>query len=379
MEKYSKWRDASTGIQPFLPPVPPSSGSPLALLLNLSSCVHALTRAILLGAVALLYLLLVEGVCLVLVPIPPLFHAASNILTAILCRLALGLMGYWWIDTEMVSSKRGLKGVTQIVNQSPRQGDLILSNWTSYVEVLYLAFRYNPTFLLPVFPPATQAETKFGRSTGTGSANIATTLIRTHPPCLGYLPVSLFELLRRTGDVPPTAATPPPGMYKTLRDARRTERRPVAMFPEGTTGNGRAVLWFGVDVLDDEDIGGDQPGQVYVKAFKHSAPTTFAPTATCSLPQPLYHLLTSLLFTPSPFPSRSLLVRTLHPSASPSSPSFLPSEVLALGQGPSLKYGRGAWREAIEIVLAETGKIRRVRLGWVEKAELIAFWRGKRR
>ena len=96
----------------------------------------------------------------------------------------------------------------------------------------------------------------------------------------------------------------------------------------------------------------------------------------------MYHLITSLLFTPSSFPSHSLLVRTLHPSASPSSPSFLPSEVLASAQGStSLKDGRGAWKEAIEIVLAETAKIRRVRLGWVEKGELIRFWRtkGKRR
>lgn len=32
-------------------------------------------------------------------------------------------------------------GVSQISKRSPRRGDLILANWTSYVEVLYLAFR----------------------------------------------------------------------------------------------------------------------------------------------------------------------------------------------------------------------------------------------
>lgn len=32
-------------------------------------------------------------------------------------------------------------GVSQISKRAPRRGDLILANWTSYVEVLYLAFR----------------------------------------------------------------------------------------------------------------------------------------------------------------------------------------------------------------------------------------------
>lgn len=32
-------------------------------------------------------------------------------------------------------------GVSQISKRSPRRGDVILANWTSYVEVLYLAFR----------------------------------------------------------------------------------------------------------------------------------------------------------------------------------------------------------------------------------------------
>ena len=55
-------------FQPFLPPVPPASGSPIAaFVLNMSSCIHSLSRAILLAVVALAYLLLVEGVCLVLV------------------------------------------------------------------------------------------------------------------------------------------------------------------------------------------------------------------------------------------------------------------------------------------------------------------------
>jgi hypothetical protein len=115
---------------------------------------------------------------------------------------------------------------------------------------------------------------------------------------------------------------------------------------------------------------------------RHSAPTPFAATATCPLPQPVNHLLTSLLYTPTPFPSRSLTERTLHPSASPSSPSFLPSEILASVPGgleAAGRDGKGAWREACSVILGETGRSRRVKLGWVEKEGFIEYWRSKRR
>lgn len=128
--------------------------------------------------------------------------------------------------------------------------------------------RYNPIFLLPIFSPPDAPPERFGRSTGTGSAAIQTSLSGPQPPCLGYVPVSLLEIIKRTGETAPTSSTAPLGMYKSLREARRKERRPVVLFPEGTTGNGRAILRFGEGVLVDEDVSGDQPGQVFIKAFK---------------------------------------------------------------------------------------------------------------
>lgn len=113
---------------------------------------------------------------------------------------------------------------------------------------------------------------------------------------------------------------------------------------------------------------------------RHTAPTPFAATATCSTPTPLRHFL-RFIYTPTPFPSRSMTERTLHPAASPSSPSFLPSEILSNTPGgveSAGKDGKGAWREACSIVLAETGRIRRVRLGWVEKEGFLAYWEKRR-
>lgn len=82
------------------------------------------------------------------------------------------------------------------------------------------------------------------------------------------MPISLPDLLARTGSLPDTCTSPPQGMYKTLRDARKKERRPVALLPEGTTGNGRAVLRFGEGILAESDVGGDQEGIVWVKYMK---------------------------------------------------------------------------------------------------------------
>jgi len=78
-----------------------------------------------------------------------------------------------------------------------------------------------------------------------------------------------------------------------------------------------------------------------------------------------------------------MTIRTLHPTASPSSPSFLPSEILANAPGgfdSAGKDGKGAWREACATVLAETGRVRRVKgMGWVEKKGFLEYWDRQRR
>lgn len=369
-------------LQPFLPITPAKSVSPIFVVgLAPFSALHAIARVILLGIDALLYLVLTQMICLVFVPVPPLHRNIKYACTALTCRLALCLMGYWWIETEMASQKRGAKGVSQISNLSPRRGDLIISSWTSYIDVLYLAFRHDPTFLLPVFSSLPDTpKTTFGRHTGTGSASIATNIPQ--HPLLGYVRISLSALLARTGSLPETYITPPKGMYKSLRNARKKEMGPVVVFPEGTTGNGRALLRFGEGTLSENDVGGEQDGIVWVKYIKHSAPTPFAASAICPTPTPMRHLL-SFFWTPGPVPPRSMTVRTLHPSGSPSSPSFLPSEILANTPGgldSAGKDGKGAWREACATVLAETGRVKRVRgMGWEEKKGFLEYWKSARR
>jgi hypothetical protein len=159
------------------------------------------------------------------------------------------------------------KNVSQ-TNRSPRAGDLIITNYTSQIDILYLAYRYNPTFLLPTFTPLDETSTQStGRHTGTGSANISTS--QPQPKFLGYTPIPLLALLARTGSLPPTEEVLSVGSYKTLKGARRGEKRVVVLLAEGTTSNGRAVLKFPEGVLEEGDIGRDDEGIVWLKFFRY--------------------------------------------------------------------------------------------------------------
>jgi len=160
------------------------------------------------------------------------------------------------------------KNVSQ-TNRSPRAGDLIITNYTSQIDILYLAYRYNPTFLLPTFAPLelTTTNQSTGRHTGTGSANISSS--QPQPTFLGYTPIPLLPLLARTGSLPPTEEVLAAGSYKSLKSARRGEKRVVVLLAEGTTSNGRAVLKFPEGVLEEGDIGRDDEGIVWLKFFRY--------------------------------------------------------------------------------------------------------------
>lgn len=159
---------------------------------------------------------------------------------------------------------------------SPRAGDIIVSNWASWIEILWLAFRYvplhiifrpptqtnaprssfNPVFVLPVCStldislpssaPSTPLSRTPGRRTGTGSAAISAPAARAptaRVPLAGFRRVGLLGMLAAAGHLPlvARAASSP---AEALEDVRGAADRPVVVFPEGTTSNGRALLRF---------------------------------------------------------------------------------------------------------------------------------------
>ena len=113
--------------------------------------------------------------------------------------------------------------------------------------------RLNPIFVLPISEavPEHHASSRSstpikrtpGRGTGTGSANIQSPSTATVPriPILGFQIVSLFKMITLAGHVPPFHISP---KKSTLEEIRRTASRPIVVFPECTTSNGRGLLRF---------------------------------------------------------------------------------------------------------------------------------------
>ncbi|OZJ05191.1 hypothetical protein BZG36_02425 [Bifiguratus adelaidae] len=226
MEKYSRWRaswlkkDAGTGIQPFLPPVPPKQPldalGALRLAASFAICpIIAFARLLMLALLALLHLVLVDAVSMVLPG--AVARLWKGLLASCLCRLALFVCGFYYIPTEMVSLRRGRGHATRAEKWDVKSGDVIIANWSSYVDVLYLQLRFAPVF--------TQCFQK-------------TNTLRM---------VSFWEAIRLTGAVP--ELEPRPG-YKTssmselVQHVQNNDLGPIVVFPEGTTSNGKALLKF---------------------------------------------------------------------------------------------------------------------------------------
>jgi hypothetical protein len=158
----------------------------------------------------------------------------------------------------------------------PRAGDLIVSNWSSWIEILWLAFRsvylgfmahgtndadrsFDPIFVLPVSnndlvqQQDTLHETRTtGRKTGTGSAAISLPgrPITQRAKIVGFCKASLFRMVLSTGNTPLSAST---CNYSSLEEIRRTANRPLVIFPECTTSNGRGLLKF-AEVFKDRVV-----------------------------------------------------------------------------------------------------------------------------
>lgn len=152
----------------------------------------------------------------------------------------------------------------------PGAGDLIVSNWNSWVELLWLAYRcalsytlkscshpmnsFDPVFVLPVpesvVQPATSTPSPISHTPGRRAGRTSMPEVSTSDkkpasqvPITGFHRVSLLTMLRETGRVPLyTAAGDATPL--SLEEIRKASSRPVVVFPECTTSNGRGLLRF---------------------------------------------------------------------------------------------------------------------------------------
>ncbi|KAG1440174.1 hypothetical protein G6F56_012024 [Rhizopus delemar] len=212
MEKYSRWRDAGTGIQPFLPPVPPRTDSSFFVILTngvhtISGSAQGLVKIPIILSLGLFYLLFVPILGTLLTPIKPLKRLWQTLFSTTLIRLILFFMGFFHIKTETVSIRKSRNSTGS--EGSIKKGDVIITNWTSYVDILYLAYKFNPVF--------TQV--------------YSNNRVRK---------ISLWQAIRSINTLPNT----PSNTLKLNELISQENQGPIVVFPEGTTSNGRALLKF---------------------------------------------------------------------------------------------------------------------------------------
>ncbi|QRW16406.1 hypothetical protein RhiXN_04407 [Rhizoctonia solani] len=382
MEKFSAWRDPGTGVQasvPFLTPVPPQSTKSLA---DYGAAAFGIVFGVFRSILALILLALFVAfhlVCVLLLPIPPLHRFFSWLVIAILGRIFLCLLGFWSISTYVASRKNRRADTATSDDWSPGPGDIIVSNWASWIEVLWLAVRYNPQFVLPVCASPTLSATQTtapatpGRRTGTGSAQVSTASAARRQQILGFRTASLLEMILATGHVPPYGSSTSTVMA-TIEDIRAQCDRPLVVLPECTTSNGRALIRF-ADVFV---AGKGKHIKHPVKGFKMyimCARYALFPNgcAASGFNDRIRQLLT-LLSSFSPLLSHNLSIRLVAPSDSPSSGSFMASEViLDNGIAPADEIS-----EACAVLMAQASKLKRVGMGWEDKAAFLDFYRKRK-
>ena len=135
------------------------------------------------------------------VPVPLLHHATTRILTCLLAKLTLWTLGIVWPNVEIVTKKRtyviSIKAPLHLIliwfywssrsaqrNEpwSPGAGDIIISNWASWIEILWLAARWVPSQWLVLRFSVNVALSKLQPGVCTPSARVSSRIWKEYQP-----------------------------------------------------------------------------------------------------------------------------------------------------------------------------------------------------
>lgn len=207
-EKFESWSDDSTGIHPFLPPEPKllyGESKPSIVSQILGVPIALIRIPFLLISLSSLFLLdYLFGL------IPVIGNLLNRVNHILLGGLSLFLLGFYNNKITYCTSKKGNrppKGLSP--GDEIKKGHLIICNHTSYVDILLLTRWFSPQF-----------------TTIPSKGN-------------GILPVSLFNAFKNaiTNDYPTGDGMPIDDFIK-----RYGKSKPIVVFPEGTTTNGRVLI-----------------------------------------------------------------------------------------------------------------------------------------
>ncbi|RLN54764.1 hypothetical protein BBJ29_007778 [Phytophthora kernoviae] len=247
MEKYSRWSDLSTGINPFVPQRRRfTSGWPVTCLQMVSGSLLAVVR-IPLVLVATLVLALVNVIVSILAIIPFLGRLIKRLTDWLLCTLLLLLLGVFASEEAANSRRLGLvtaKGGHSTGSSRVGPGDVVVCNYTSFVEILYLARCFSPVFVF-----ATEGKTDNG-----GLVHVC----------------GLPEALYRSLSMPVSAERVKP--TRKIADVVRRASGPIVILPEGARSNGKAVLRF-IPLLENLPVKTRVHLVAFRYEFKHFSPS----------------------------------------------------------------------------------------------------------
>ncbi|KAM3586989.1 Lysophosphatidic acid:oleoyl-CoA acyltransferase 1 [Umbelopsis sp. WA50703] len=249
-------------------------------------------------------------------------------------------MGFYYIRSDCVSVRRGrghATGKQNLKAASVGSGDIIVANSSSYVDILYLTFRFAPLFTQIA---SSKNEIRF---------------------------ITATEALLQCGQYPVTSVNSKTYELKeAAMNAKAQGLGPIVVFPEATTSNGRALLKF--VPLFKKFIIPENEVKIHVLALKYEY-NHFSPTYTVG----------------NKAISNSLSVKWLAPNESPSSPTYsIANTVAASASAPTaavpnaatdaLANDGDALGAQLLTLLGGIARLRKTSLGVNDKKEFLDYY-----
>ncbi|CRG83407.1 hypothetical protein PISL3812_00758 [Talaromyces islandicus] len=326
--------DSGSGIAPFFPVPTQPSGYVLPLHVFLFCF-----RLPLLIFVCLSYFLVLQ-----FLPIGSLGKKAS-----LWC--ILGVPSLWWIDLQVDGVKRGHLASQR--SRLPSGNSIIASSFTSPIDAVYLAAIFDPIFTAS-YPDTRKVEQ-----------------------------LSLLGAILRSFEAP--EAAPPAGtrLVELSELLEKYPSRPIAVFAECTTTNGRGIL-----PLSRSLVSAPPRTKIYPISLRYTEPDVTTPVPGCYIA-----FLWNLLSRPTHF----IRVRVAeHVSTSSKSPSegrstannffddeeeYSSSNLLDTSPSTTSELTKEdkALLDHVGESLARLGRVKRVGLGVKEKADFVRAWNRHRR
>eukprot|EP01111_Echinosteliopsis_oligospora_P009874 TRINITY_DN2977_c0_g2_i1.p1 TRINITY_DN2977_c0_g2~~TRINITY_DN2977_c0_g2_i1.p1 ORF type:complete len:339 (+),score=51.14 TRINITY_DN2977_c0_g2_i1:64-1080(+) len=329
MEKFSTWRDPATGIHPFLPFAGKTEYDNIfvKILWILKRTIIGSLLVILRFPLLLVFSILFYTLSFIasLIPVAILRRPIKRIIDAIGARLCLLLMGFHWISSRDVSLSRSKPG-TKVTARRIKSGDIMITNHTSYVELLYLTFRFSPVFTAV---PNMWKEDSF----------------------IGLIPRTFLEALSDIIYFPIHSSPEAQPIDVVLKSANSTKSGPVVIFPEAATTNGRAFIQP-VPMFSSLD----SCPSVHIFTFKYNY-VDFSPAYTAG--SFWWHLIRLLAQV-----NNSMEVRAMKPDETPTLPS---------SHSPSSSELR-EWEKEIYSRLVSVCGTRLSSLNSLQKRDFLNYW-----